>query len=98
VLHIVWAAIRISQSIGRRAWLDAGFNSLSEKRAEVFARIGGHAKQFTFLVEMPPVVKARHVTEMNASNGANPAAIDRFQCRRDELAGWREEPRPNTPQ
>jgi hypothetical protein len=30
---------------------------------------------------------------MNASDGANPAAIECFQCRRDELAGRREEHR-----
>src|SRR5206468_4684961 len=56
--------------------------------------IGGHATQFTFLVEMPAVVEARHVTEMNAGDGASPAAIERLQCRRDELSGRSGEHRP----
>src|SRR4029077_2076573 len=43
----------------------------------VLASIGGYATQFTFLVEMPAVVEARHVTEMNAGDGASPAAIER---------------------
>src|SRR6516164_39250 len=70
-----------------------GLDGLGEERAEIFARIRGHAKQFTFLVEMPAIVKTRHVTEMNAGDGANPAAIERLQCWRDELAGRREKHR-----
>jgi hypothetical protein len=92
-LHIPQAAIRIGQSVGRRSRLNVGLDGLGQERADVFARIRGHAKQFTFLVEMPAIVKARHVAEMYASDGANPAAIERFQCRRDELAGRREEHR-----
>ena len=93
MLHIEQAAIRVGQSVGRRARLDVGVDGLGEKGAEVFVGIRGHAKQFTFLVEVLTVVKARHVTEMNASDRANPAAIERLQCWRDGLAGWREKQR-----
>jgi hypothetical protein len=33
-----------------------GLDGLGEERAEIFARIRGHAEQFAFLVEMPAVV------------------------------------------
>jgi len=91
VLHVAERAISVCQSVRRRARLDMGFCGLGEERADVLASIGGHATQFTLLVKMLTVVEARHVTEMNAGNGANPAAIECFQCRRDEFAGWREE-------
>jgi hypothetical protein len=31
-----------------------GLDGLGEESAEVFARIRAHARQFTFLVEVPP--------------------------------------------
>ena len=94
VLHIAQGTICIRQSVSRRARLDVGLGGLGEERADVLASIGGYATQFTFLVKMPAVVEARHVTEMNAGDGASPAAIECLQCRRDELAGRREEHRP----
>jgi hypothetical protein len=36
-------------------------DGLGEERAEVFARMRGRAKQFTFLVEGPAVVKTSEI-------------------------------------
>ena len=68
-----------------------GFCGVGQERVDVLPSIGSRATQFTLLVKMPAVVEARHVAEMNAGDGADPAPIECFQCWRDELAGWREE-------
>jgi len=41
-----WAAIRISQSVGRRARLDMGLDGLDEESAEVFALTLGSSRSW----------------------------------------------------
>src|SRR5260370_42282547 len=68
-----------------------GVGAWGEDRADVLSRRGGPVTSAACLVKMVTVVEARRFTEMTAGSGETPAAIECFQCRRDEFAGWREE-------
>ena len=88
---ITFALLHVREgAVGVPAWVrlfvfECRGTRFREQCTRVIARVRCDAR-LAFLIEMAVVIQRRDIAEMNASDGADSAASERFEGRRDQLA------------